>query len=447
MDGVTNSENRPQAGDKASACVFAVLLGVLVAWQGGYYPEASALVGAAAFAAALALLAVRVARRRRVRVPFTVPCAFGVAACLLAGGALHGSLENGFDLALLWLCAAAFALMAAEIRRTCVLDALAWLGVAAAVLGILMFAGLVPFPGSVVAGRLQFTFQYANAAGAWYAATCLLALASEGAALRRAACLPLLALLLTQSMGSILLETCAVAALCPVKTCAKEPVAALGVVAQAASALIGFAACLLAGSLAAPVAAVAALAASCGLSALVEGRLGDEDSAAYRILAVSAVLAVAAGLLCAGLLVATGRLGQAAATFAERLAQMRDAATLLSASPLLGIGPDGWAASYQAVQTADYKTSVVHCGYLQLALDGGVVAPLLLVGAIGVGFSRAARRRDLASALPVALLALHSLVDFDLRFAALAAVLLVLLDVPPVCDARDSASPWPTDAA
>lgn len=80
---------------------------------------------------------------------------------------------------------------------------LGWAGVASGALGVLMASGAAPFPGCMLAGRLQFTFQYANVAGMWFSACALFAVASRDGRLRWLAFLPIAGLGLTLSMGSI----------------------------------------------------------------------------------------------------------------------------------------------------------------------------------------------------------------------------------------------------
>lgn len=177
--------------------------------------------------------------------------------------------------------------------------------------------------------------------------------------------------------------------------------------------------------------------------------------------ACSAALAAAA---VAGGLVASDRLDQATRTFAERFVQMGDALSLLSSSPALGVGPGQWRFLYEDVRSADYVANVVHSGYFQVALDGGLIALALLVAGVACGLYAAWRRgrvgirseegrgfRDgrraglpasasssvsaaggetrFAVALAVAMLLLHAGIDIDFSFSAMTSLLAFLIAI------------------
>jgi hypothetical protein len=76
-------------------------------------------------------------------------------------------------------------------------------GVIAAILGIATFFGIVDFPGARFNGRLQGTFQYANAAGIFFAVCAFLTRTGPRSRKRPVAFLFECALLLTQSVGAI----------------------------------------------------------------------------------------------------------------------------------------------------------------------------------------------------------------------------------------------------
>ena len=154
----------------------------------------------------------------------------------------------------------------------------------------------------------------------------------------------------------------------------------------------------------------------------VEGR---GVAAGARILL--AALGVAIGVVIVAVLVCSGRLEQAGQTFVERLVQMGDAAAVLAQSPLLGIAPDAWRDAYPYVQSAQYTATALHCGYLQIALDAGLVGLLLFLAAVFFGLRRLLMARRWELVICVALILAHVAIDFDLRFTSVAALLAFLL--------------------
>ena len=145
-----------------------------------------------------------------------------------------------------------------------------------------------------------------------------------------------------------------------------------------------FALCSVVGTVWALACAVAAFVVA---SSAIRKLNGVKD--AKRVAVAACALLAACVLVCAGALVQTGRAVQAGQTLVERLIQMRDAAVVVAANPLLGIGPEAWRFLYPYVQSAQYVATSVHCGYLQIALDVGLAGAALFVAAIGFGARRA----------------------------------------------------------
>lgn len=280
--------------------------------------------------------------------------------------------------------------------------------------------------GAVNAGRMQFPFQYANTSGIFYAACAVLALGSNNGRLRRAAVFPLAALLFTQSAGACGLFACAFAVLCACRWREGAFTRVTELALLAACAAGAFALCFAAGEGWALVAAAGAFAAG----SLALGRL-DKARSAKRAAVVACALLAACVLACAGLLVQTGRVAQAGQTFVERLIQMGDAGAVVAANPVLGIGPDAWRLLYPYVQSAQYTATSVHCGYLQVALDAGLVGAALLVVAVVVGAKRAVSCGNVPVACAILMIAVHGVFDIDFQFSALLAFLAMLLTACP----------------
>ena len=72
------------------------------------------------------------------------------------------------------------------------------------VAAFLVYVGILPIEGGVTSGRLEFTFQYANATAIWFGVCTLLCLLGTDDRMRAFAALPVAAMLLTQSGGAVL---------------------------------------------------------------------------------------------------------------------------------------------------------------------------------------------------------------------------------------------------
>lgn len=366
------SASKSPAADMASfplngaAAVVAIV--ALVLFQGGYYAGATCVISLIAVVAFAVMAALR-------KIPLACPVpalAYGVVAVLLLVSALtHGAGVGMLQEAAMWFAVSGVALLcgfatAREKRR--VLRVLADAGIVLAAIGIVMFVGGLPVEGAVNAGRLMFTLQYANTAGLLFAVFAVLCLCSPDSQRRIAGIVPVVALFLTQSVGAV------------------------GVFVLA-------------------------------LVALVVRQLRS-DKKDPVVLIVAAVVLVSCVVAC---VVLGPRVAQAQQTFMERIIQMGDALGLLAANPLLGIGPDQWQFIYPSIQSAQYLAANVHCSYLQLGLDAGVLALLVMVALLVYGLWKLARRGEFAAFVCVAMVAVHAVFDFDFQFTAVLGLMALLM--------------------
>ena len=437
----------------AGACV-AALLGVLVLLQGGYYEGPCGIAGTVC-----AVLAVACLLREGLRVPGRAAVA-PVLFALVALAGLASAYANGVSYAQLaalapWLLFAAAAALFALLRpaeRTCAITAVAWLGVGCGVLGVLMFSGVLPFWGSVddVDGRLYFCFQYANTAGIWFLAASVLALGAPRAGLCWAAFPSMAALTLTLSGGAGLVAIVAYLVLAVVWSVRGQWQRVLALFVQGLLALlvcaVGFGTRMRL--------ALLVLLVGIGVCVLLwwqerEGRLASQHTGAVAgarrrgAIALTcgvAVCAIAVLVLCVTLF--GSRLQEATGTFMERVVQMHDALVLWGQNLLLGIGPDQWQFELYYVQSATYSVARVHNGYLQLALDAGLVGFLALLAGLAVLLVLAVRRAHAARGdealwegrfavlVAAGTLLLHAVIDFDFSFGAVLVLLALLLSTP-----------------
>ena len=388
----------PDAVRRVCEIVPAVLVGALVLFQGGYYAGATCVI---ALVSLVVLAVFAIMRKNAGLVPagesarsggsggsgrsggLPLPLPLPLAPLLIALiGMLHlaSALVHGATATMLLECATWFAVAGMSLwcvrgsasSRTRMLDDLAAVGAVLAVSGILMFVGLLPFEGTVNAGRLMFTFQYANTAGLFFGVVAILCLCSSRKRYRLMALLPVIALGMTQSAGALAMFLVALIA--------------VGV------------------------------------------RYAVVEKPDRRLVLGAAVAGVA--VFAAAIVLLQARLAQAAQTFVERIVQMLDALAVLGGNLVLGIGPDSWQFTYPTVQTAQYRAADVHCSYLQVALDGGVLAALVLVALIVVGVWVLVRMRDFRGVVCVLMIAAHAAFDFDFQFASIVVLLAMLVSVP-----------------
>lgn len=374
--------------------------------QGGFYPTVFLLAGAVA----AVLLAVKPGRGP-VRAEYALWCFAGV---YLLTPLLNGYSASGLAQAALPLTAALFARCVLSLeaeRRRKLLRLIVQISGVLAGIAMLALSGAIPIRGAVAANRLQFPFQYANAAGTWYAAMSLLALEHDDR--DRWIHIPLLAaLILTRSVGALGLYV----VITVLRTAARNQreswkdvalIHALGVLFAAALLLIH--------GLPAALVIILAYAASWKNDRLL--------SAAKKLkLHWVCVAAGAAGVVP---MLLSGRVSSAVGTLAERLVQIRDGLTLASHHPLTGIGAGNWERVYPYYQSAQYTSAVVHSGLVQFAVDGGAIAVVCFLAFAILGLrTRGRSRGETCAAL---LLLLHSFLDFNLQYFPILALLAFLL--------------------
>ena len=454
--------------------VLVVVIALLVLMQGGFFPLAGCALGAIACVAALIAwwrLPQRLAGFPIVPLLFLGMALSYAASALVNGASLTTLSETGVWAA----CAGAAFLACAQDagKRTFWMKVLSWFGVATAVGGVLACAGLLSLVDGMLGERLQFTFQYSNAAAAWYGTCALLCLLAPDERLRAFAALPAGALLLTESGGGLVVFAVVAVVVGVLWGRAAQWSRLLDALVQGVLAAVLFAGVRLTMSPASLI-ALAVVAAACWW--LLKGRPGLKLHVDARIgsLALAAVLVLGA---IAAIVLLPERVGDALASFGERRFQVVDGLFMWSTKPLLGVGPDNWQYLYPYIQTAPYFVSVVHCSYVQILLDAGIPGLGLFAAACVLGLrahvralkDSAAGCRDglgsqaqpssaggagkakaassagsgrvqvgsaglggwaLAELVALAFLLAHAALDFDLQFASLAFLLAALLATP-----------------
>lgn len=420
---------------RAGAVLPVLILAFLACAQGGFFGLAPCISGTLLCLAAIFLWLRKSHRSQGISPTAALFCAVALAYALSAAA-------NGLTLTTLsscgvWAGCAGMALVASaqdEPTRNLSLRLLCWLIAAMSVLGMLVYVEAVTLVEGMVEDRLQLTFQYANAAGAWFAVGTLLCALSPDRKLRRLAAFPATALLLTQSAGALFVFAL-VAAIAGVRwaRCATWDRLAEALIAGAIAAL-GFVLLHVARTPLAAACLTALLAAYTLSGETLQDRCAKLGSRRVSLLLVAAMVVSAA----VGLLVFRTRVGQASSSMAERAHHVHDGLTLWLTHPLLGVGPNNWQFLYRPVQTARYNTTVVHSSLVQGLLDAGLIGLCLLAAAAATGLRTLALHashavtddaRDWSAACleAAAFLLLHAAIEFVLQFASLSYLLALLL--------------------
>lgn len=308
--------------------------------------------------------------------------------------------------------------------------------------GVLAACGVLPLPYGVMrtadpeissaGARLGGLLQYPNAYGAIVGMYALERLAAAARAMARplsagrliAAVLPLMpaqaALLLSESRGAWLATGCAaVAAFALQRRGARLPLllATAAPLTCAAWLYRQLAAAQLAP---APVPGLLALAgtwAAALLGTLLLCRLWHSGA---RTRAAALTATVLAGITAATVAVAStaDRMAAGVGTGLSRLQMWRDALKLWTEAAWLGHGGETWRNMFRAIQSSPYVGGEVHNGYLDLALDTGVIGLLLIAG--WFFFTLRTMWRHAPELLPsVIVFGLHGAMDFDWSFTFL----------------------------
>jgi|GEM_PF-4314452 len=419
----TASTNESSKWLSLISAVVSLSICILILLQGGFFSTSVNACGLLCIIAGVVFLLKRPPEDwRGLAVPglFALIALCGVASSIVNGLTLTTLSEVG-----IWAATAGLSLLATlqtEDERGRSIELIAWFGILTGFLGLLGYADLFPVFGGVVEGRLQFTFQYANATGIWYAICTVLCLLDPSQRLFELVVLPATALLLTESGGAALAFLLVTLWLCI--SFAKSGrwhtllrLVIVGIVTVACFFLMRFS-----DGLIQILAAFASVAFCAGLR-FAFSRVKLDDKKCQK-LALS-LLGVACCVVLASLVLRWERVAQASGDLVERFYQIHDGLLLWSRNVLFGVGPDNWKYHYRYVQTAQYTSTVIHSSYMLVLLDTGIVGFAAFLMACFVGLRRLwaqihnGMRWAEASMLCVAMILGHCLIDFDLKFGSI----------------------------
>ena len=406
-----------------------VLLGTMLS-HGGFYPDA-ALAGG--FICAFVIIFF--ARPKISRCVMVMLCfdAWYIISSLINGYSVDSMSHACLPLAgtAVLLCALS---MPAKGRRTLMNNLVAISG-AMALIGIAAFTGALPIGSAVSAGRLQFPFEYANTLGTWLGASVMVGWERHDKKIDWARLPVLTALFLTRSVGAI--------AVYALMWASRLLFGASKKLLFGASKKDNWQDCVILHALAAILAAVffvvksplaiiilpLIVAASCKTDAIL--RLAKKLRLQYAF--------IIAGSVCVALFFTGGRLKSAVGTFAERVVQMRDGLSIIADYPLFGVGAGNWERVYLRYQSAQYRSAVIHSGFIGFGVDAGI--PAMVLFGLCVFFGWKTKGRETGETFGACVILAHSLIDFDLTFFPIFSLAFLLLM------AEEGGNPVPASAA
>ncbi len=289
---------------------------------------------------------------------------------------------------------------------------------------IISYTGLFNIPGNQIANRLQFTFQYANVAGIYFAA---IALAMHHYSDEKLGCfIPIVEtpLLLTQSIGAICCYMFGLASSIFLKYKHKgDKVKTLELIAQSILSLV-------ISSLIAIAIYIIKIKTSLYLLCLVPVAVLLSICINYKKIIdfilkhnIYKPLFAALPILILPVFL-TPRWQRGILTLIERIIQITDSYKAVKHNLLFGLGPGNWEILKPHWQTAYYSASIVHSSYMQIAVDAGILA-LFLTVSIVVFFLFKARKGDPYFVSCILIILLHSTLDFSLSFLSINLLMVI----------------------
>lgn len=408
--------------------LFLVGLCVALVAQGIYYTFQYAWFG---FGVVAAIVLVAVVNKRSLialHMPLSCLCLLGVGVFCLVSGAVNGLTLTHIAGALPWFVAFGVGVLCAQMTPdgcSATMRVLGYVGFGACVFALLLMCQVFPMPGTITDGRLQFSVQYANTAAALFAAFYFVQMLDADERLNRLAFFSMSMLLFTQSGGMALVFMLAMAVMLARWLMKRDHAHVFDVLSQAIFAIVAFGACLPLGIGWSVLTVPVAFALYLGVRWLCDRRFDGQIPASLAIGLFGAAIVAAVAIVV--LVAATGRVSLALGTFAERFVQMRDGLSLLAQNPIFGLGPDEWQFQYRLVQTMQYNTMFVHNSYLQIWLDGGLLALVCIVAFAAIGLRALLKQQHIGMFVCALMLLLHAFIDIDFQYGAYLMLLVFLL--------------------
>lgn len=111
----------------------------------------------------------------------------------------------------------------------------------------------------------------------------------------------------------------------------------------------------------------------------------------------------------------------------ERFVYYKDALKIIKKNILFGTGENGWKYNYEYIQSYKYASTEVHNFALQTFINNGIIGFLLLITIITYEIIRIIKKKNVSETdMAFVLLALHSLLDFDMSFYVIMIIWIIL---------------------
>lgn len=117
---------------------------------------------------------------------------------------------------------------------------------------------------------------------------------------------------------------------------------------------------------------------------------------------------------------------EALETFSERMVHSIDGAKAVLSNPILGIGPGRWSSEKIMWQSYDYRAQIIHNSYVQIAVDAGIIAIIVIFIIIGI-WLKISIKRDWKTASTMCLL-LHGIIDLSFYFTGIGLAIIIMMD-------------------
>ncbi len=273
---------------------------------------------------------------------------------------------------------------------------------------ILSYCGLFfELPGNTAAGRMNMTFQYANAAGIFNAVMAMLVMTEFKRYERRLLPLFLTVLLLTRSTGAA--AVCFIG-LCILwrKHCITVKKAEFGAVSVVISAVL--IASVRFSCIPAAIVGCAVLAAYCIFSK-------ENERISAKIYIIILVLAAFVAVMAMPKAVSSSQ------TFLERLIQIKDGIRCCAENRFVGIGNGNWKYIKEYFQSAQYSAAVIHSTPVQFMVEYGILPAAAVFALTAVGIYRADK---FSVKVIMAMFLMHSVLDMTGSFLSLGLLFALL---------------------
>lgn len=117
---------------------------------------------------------------------------------------------------------------------------------------------------------------------------------------------------------------------------------------------------------------------------------------------------------------------EALGTLLERIVHSIDGIKAVLSNPILGLGPGRWASEKVNWQSANYRAQIIHNSYVQIAVDAGILALILVLIIIVFWFKKT--KKEVWNISAVCCLLLHGLLDMSFYFTSISLISITLIN-------------------